>query len=162
QPVTISVRGSDPQGISSIAVWWSTDSANWKTTAMLPASVDAADPDAANYSAVLPGLPTSTLVQFYIQATDGLRAVATYPAGGAQSRAMFQVEDGKPLLSQLHRLRLLMWPSDANRLHADTNVMSNDHLPLTLIYDDKQVFYDVGIHLQASERGRNDSSRVGF
>ena len=30
------------------------------------------------------------------------------------------------------------------------------------VYDDSQVFYDAGVHLQSSERGRNDTSRAGF
>jgi hypothetical protein len=30
------------------------------------------------------------------------------------------------------------------------------------VYDEREVFYDLGVHLQGSERGRNDSSRVGF
>jgi hypothetical protein len=57
---------------------------------------------------------------------------------------------------------LLTTVADANYLHAPTNVMSNDILGCTVIYDEQQVFYDMGVHLQGSERGRNDSSRVGF
>jgi len=55
-----------------------------------------------------------------------------------------------------------MTPADANFLHSPTNVMSNGRLGLTVVYDESEVFYDAGVHLQGSERGRNDSSRVGF
>ena len=55
-----------------------------------------------------------------------------------------------------------MTPADAQLLHASTNVMSNDRLGLTVVYDEREVFYDVGVHLQGSERGRDASSRVGF
>jgi len=38
---------------------------------------------------------------------------------------------------------LLMTPADADLLHAATNVMSNDQLHLTVVYDGNEVFYDV-------------------
>ena len=47
-----------------------------------------------------------------------------------------------------------MLPAEASALHAVTNVMSNGARPATVIYDEREVFYDVGVHLQASERGR--------
>ena len=43
-----------------------------------------------------------------------------------------------------------------------TNVMSNDLIGLTVIHDERQVFYDVGVHIQSSERGRDDPTRQGF
>jgi hypothetical protein len=55
-----------------------------------------------------------------------------------------------------------MTTSDANALHAPTNVMSNGRSRCTLIYNDAEVFYDCSLHLQASERGRVESGRVGF
>ena len=161
EKVTVSVNASDPQGISAITLYWSTNQVAWNTSTMLPGH-PSAEPGYTNYTAVLAGQPAGTLVQFYIRASDALGTVACYPAAGANSRALFKIDDGKPLLSQLHRFRLLMTPADADRLHAPTNVMSNDHLGLTMVYDERRVFYDVGVHLQGSERGRNNSSRVGF
>ena len=38
----------------------------------------------------------------------------------------------------------------------------NGTMGATVVYDEQEVFYDVGVHLQSSERGRNNSSRVGF
>jgi len=72
------------------------------------------------------------------------------------------VDDGTALMPQLHRLRLLMTPADTALLLADTNVMSNDLLGLTVVHDERQVYYDVGVHLQSSERGRDAPSRQGF
>ena len=160
-PVTVSVSASDPQGVKAVTLWWAVDGGAWQTTPMLPQGASAS-PGYVNYSGVIPGQPAGTLVQFYAQATDGLGASATFPARGPNSRALFKVDEGKPLMTQLHRLRLLMTAADANLLHAHTNVMSNDHLGLTVVYDEGQVFYDVGVHLQASERGRDDPSRAGF
>ena len=44
----------------------------------------------------------------------------------------------------------------------DTNVMSNDTLPCTVIYDERIAYYDMGVRLRGSERGRNDPLRVGY
>ena len=161
EPVTVRISASDPQGVSAVTLWWSTNFTAWQTVAMSP-SGGTASPGYANYAAALGGFPAGTLVQFFVQATDGLGAVSTFPAAGTNSRALFRVDEGKPLMSQVHRFRLLMRPADADLLHAPTNVMSDDLLGVTVVYDEHEVFYDAGIHLQSSERGRNDTTRVGF
>jgi len=40
--------------------------------------------------------------------------------------------------------------------------MSNEFLGATLIQDEQEIFYDVGVHLQGSQRGRPDAGRVGL
>ena len=159
--VTVSVSASDPQGVGAVSLWWSANGGAWNTTAMQPSGAGD-QPGYTNYAAVLPAQSAGTLVQFFARATDGLGAVSTYPAGGTNSRALFKVDDGTAVMPQLHRLRLLMPAADATSLHQPTNVMSYDKKGTTVIYDERQVFYDAGIHLQSSERGRNDTSRVGF
>ena len=161
QAVTVSASVSDPQGVSSVVLRWKVDGGAWQTLPMLPDGPSVL-PGYTNYSAMVPAQPAGTLVQFFIQAADGATASASFPARGADSRAFFKVDDGAGRMAQLHRLRMLMSAADAALLHAPTNVMSNDHLGLTVVYDEEEVFYDVGIHLQRSERGRSDSSSVGF
>src|SRR5206468_3663012 len=55
-----------------------------------------------------------------------------------------------------------MTSADAAVLHAHTNVMSNGQMGATVVYDEQEVFYDLGVRLQSSERGRDEPSRVGF
>jgi hypothetical protein len=161
QPVLVSLSISDPQDVQAVTLRWSADGGNWRSAAMLP-NPDSARASYTNYSAALAGFAAGTLVQFYIEATDGLGATSVFPRGGTNSRACFKVAEGKGLMTQLHRVSLLLSPADVDLLHAPTNVMSNDRIGLTVVYDESEVFYDVGLHLQSSERGRNDSSRVGF
>ena len=161
QPVTVGVNVSDPQGVSNVTLRWSANGGAWQNAPMSPGLADA-PPGYVNYSATLSGQTAGTMVQFYVQATDAVGAMTTFPARGTNSRALYQVDEGQPLMTQLHRLHLLMTPADANYLHASTNVMSNDQLGLTVVYDENEVFYDVGVHLQGSERGRDNSARVGF
>lgn len=161
QAVTVSVSVADPQGVSAATLRWSANGGAWQSAALTPTGA-AAPPGYVNYAATLPGFVAGTLVQFYVQATDGLGANATFPARGPDSRALFKVSEGQALMPQLHRLSLWMLPADVQQLHASTNVMSNAQTGLTVVYDEREVFYDVGLHLQSSERGRDASSRVGF
>jgi hypothetical protein len=163
QAVTVSVSASDPAGVQTATLWWSVNGGAWRQTTMLPAL--SPQPSTLNYqlyTALIPAQAAGAVVQFYVQATDTLAVSSTFPARGPDSRALFKVDDGTGLMPQLHRFRLLMTPADTALLLADTNVMSNDPLGLTMIYDERQVFYDVGVHLQSSERGRDSSSRQGF
>src|SRR5262249_31851173 len=56
----------------------------------------------------------------------------------------------------------IMTPGDIDLLNAPTNVMSNDNLGATLVCDEQRVYYDMGIRLKSSERGRLSDSRVGY
>ncbi|MGO8925383.1 MAG: lamin tail domain-containing protein [Limisphaerales bacterium] len=161
QAVTVNASASDSAGVQALTLWWSVNGGAWQQTPMVLTA--AAGPTGyANYTALIPGQTAGALVQFYVQAADNLGVSSTFPARGPDSRALFKVDDGTAIMPQLHRLRLLMTSADTALLLADTNVMSNDLLGLTVIYDERQVFYDVGVHIQSSERGRDDPTRQGF
>jgi len=154
QQVTVSVAAQDPDGVAAMTLWWRIDGGSWNQVPMTLAN--------GFFKGTVPGNVAGTLIQFYVQGTDALGASSTFPAAGPNSRALFKVNDSQAVFDRLHNIRMLMTSADVNLLHAPTNVMSNDSLGTTVVYDEQQVFYDVGLHLQGSERGRNDSSRVGF
>jgi hypothetical protein len=159
QTVTVSACITDPDGMSRCTLWWSANGGTWTAASM---SLDTSAKDRPLYSGTIPGRAASALVQFYIEAEDGLGAVSFNPAGGRASRALYRVNDNQANLTRLHNLRILMTATDAAAMHAATNVMSNGDWGATIIHDEREVFYDAGIHLQSSQRGRNDESRVGF
>ena len=47
-------------------------------------------------------------------------------------------------------------------LFTPSNLMSNDHVGATLIEDERDVYYDAGVRLKSSQRGRPETLRVGF
>lgn len=155
QPVTVSVIANDPQGVTSCQVFWSVNNGPFSSTNMTAGA-------GGRFSATLPGYGAATLVQFYVQGTDGLGAVSTFPARGAQSAALYKVTDGLANHPLAHHIRILMTAANASLMHDPTNVMSNDSLPCTVVYDERVVYYDVGVRLKSSQRGRNDPNRVGF
>ena len=154
-PVPVFVNAADSDGVTNVALRWSANGGAWNQTTMVAQT-------SGGYLATVPGQEAGTLVQFYVEGTDALGAKSTYPAAGTNSRALFRVNDGAAVSGALHNIRILMTDADTTLLHAPTNVMSNDGLGATVIDREEQVFYDVNLHLQGSERGRNDSSRVGF
>jgi hypothetical protein len=155
EPVTVSVAAQDPQGVSSCSVWWSANGGAWSSASMALQS-------GGLYSGTIPGQAAGTVVQFYVRATDGLGAAATYPAGGTNSAALYAVADGQADLSLGHNLRIILTPANRSLLHAFTNVQSNDNLPCTVVYDEQRAYYDMGVRLKGSERGRYSDTRVSF
>ncbi len=155
QAVTVSARVTDPDGVTSAKLYWSLNGGSWKNIA-LPIS------STGLVAGSIPGAAAGTVVQFYLEATDVFGTVATFPAAGPASRALFVVNDRRAPTGLLHNFRLLMTPADTAFLHATTNVMSNELLGATVVYDEQETFYNVGVHLQGSERGRADAGRVGY
>lgn len=154
-PVTVSVAAQDPHGIATATLWWSANGGAWTSASMAPSSE-------GQYTASIPGFPTGTLVQFYVQAADALGAEGTYPPAGRDSGALYVVKDNQFEARRGHNLRLLLTPTNRDLLHAFTNVMSNDELPGTVIVDERRAYYDIGLRLKGSQRGRYSDTRVSF
>lgn len=155
QAVTVSVVAQDPQGVASCSLWWAANGGSWSNSVMI-SSGDGV------YTGLLPALPSATVVQFYVEATDGLGDVSTYPARGPDSRALYKVNDGQAALGLGHNIRIIVTPADTALLFAETNLMSNDNIGATVVCDEQRPYYDMGLRLKSSERGRIDPARVGF
>ncbi len=154
EPVRISVAAWDPDGVASVTVW-----AGTAGEALEPSPM--AEVEEGRFEALLPGRPAGALVQFHVEAVDGAGASAAFPAAGPDSRALYVVDDGADG-GALPKLRLLMHPADVALFHAPTRVMSNERLPATLVWDDREAFYDVGVRAKGSERGRPVEVRLGY
>ena len=155
QPVTVSVNAQDPQGVSFCELWWSANGGAWMNAPMT-------HPAATAYAGTIPGYPVGTIVQFYVRAADSLGAVATFPAEGTNAGTLYAVADGQANLALGHNIRIILTPANTALLHALTNVMSNDKLPSTIVYDEKRAYYGVATRLKGSERGRYSDTRTSF
>ncbi|NLH15383.1 MAG: hypothetical protein GX455_02270 [Phycisphaerae bacterium] len=153
EPIVISVRADDPDGVATLTLFWSQNGGAFQTSPMTLKS-------SGRYQASIGPLPAGTLVQFYVQGRDSLSATTTWPAGGADSRCLCKVDDGLARAGT-HPFRILMTAADAAFLHETTNIMSNHRAGATVIDGENRVYYDVGLHLKGSGYGRGDS-RAGF
>ncbi len=159
--VTVSAVAQDPQGVTSAQVWWSVNSGAWNNAPMSSAG-------GGLYTGTIPGGNAGDVVQFFVRAVDGLGGVATFPARGTNSGALYKVNDGQANLPLSHNVRIIVTPANIDFMHGtaqgvnQTNVMSNDLLPCTVIYDETRAYYDCGVHLRGSQRGRYSDVRTGF
>ena len=161
QPVTVTVAAADPQGVASCEVFWSFNGGAWSSATMTRQAGD-------TFTGTIPGQTAGTVVQFYVRATDTAGAAATFPARGTNSGALYKVADGQADLNLAHNFRIILTPANIDLLHGtsqgvnQTNVMSNELLPCTIIYDEQRAYYDAAVHLHGSQRGRYSDNRTGF
>ena len=156
-PVTVSVSASDPDRVASVTLWSRPDGGSWSSQPMM---TEATTP--TQFNAVLPGRTAGTIVQFYIEATDSRGAATVFPAAGAQSRALYQVDDGLAQSGGLHNMRLIALASEAASMHATVNLMSNQRTGATVVSNERETYYDVGLRLKGSEHSRTTTERLGF
>lgn len=147
QSTTISITAEDADGVDMCTVWYSTNGSPWQNKVMK-------NDGNGRFSSSLPGCATAATVQFYVEATDSCGTISVYPEKGPDSRALYIVQDGKAMTNGIHNLRAIMTAEDVNFMFVNTNLMSNERLGATIIYDEKEVFYDVGIRLKGSPAGR--------
>lgn len=154
QAVTVTVRVDDPDEVASMALFYLVEGASFQSVAM------SLDPNGL-YSGSIPGQAAGVSVQFYVQGTDGLGASSTFPAEGANSRAMFEVNDGLGPTTAIESIRIVANAEEANDLLDPTNIMSNQNIRATIIYNNSEVFYDVGLRLKGSSASRGNATWGG-
>jgi hypothetical protein len=113
------------------------------------------------WRALIPGQTAGRKFAFSFTVTGSGGANITAPGGSVQW------DDGNARLTlptgvQPTNLRIVMANADQTWMHTNVNVMSNDRLPCTIIENERDIYYNCAIRLKGSERGRNQSVRVGF
>jgi hypothetical protein len=148
------VRAEDPNGIASMTVHYSIEGAAFSNTAMTLGANGL-------YTGTIPGQTAGVSVQFYVQGQDTLGATSMFPAAGPNSRAMYEVNDGIGPTTQIESIRIVARSTEAANLLVNTNIMSNQNIGATIIYNNSKVFYDVGIRLKGSSASRGDPTWAG-
>jgi hypothetical protein len=147
-PVPVSALFSDPEGVASAQVYYRVGTGGWQNVAM---SLGAD----GRHSGSIPGQAAGSLVQFYLRATDGLGAVATWPAAADKGGVFYRVNDGQADTTGLRStLRVLMAPENDALLSPNQFRMSNHLFPCTIIEDERIVYYHCAGGLKGSAAGR--------
>ena len=155
EPTTVSVVANDPDGISSLTLFYSVNGGVFQTVGM----GGGAD---GIYSGQVPGQSAGARVQFYLTGADSAGAIQTFPQAGPDSRAMFQVSDGSEATNGWRNFRIIMTAADSTFQHRSIEVMSNDRLGATIIDREGDIYYGCGVRLKSSQRGRANLNRVGY
>ena len=155
EAVTVSINASDPDGINNLTLNYSVNGGAYQSTNMTLAE--------GSYSGTIPGQSASAVVRFYVQGSDTLNATTTLPQASTQGGAFYKVQDGLADTSGLrHNFRIIMAESDRSFLFLNTNRMSNDRFPATVIENEETVYYNVNLRLKASGHGRYQNNGYGF
>lgn len=157
QTVTVTTVAKDPDAISFCKLWSRTDGGGWSSQTMTHYG-------SGEYRKTISGKAAGTVVQFYIEATDGATATSYYPPAGADSRALYKVNDGQAASNGLHNFRIIMLSDDYDDLNDITNRYTNHYMPCTVIYDESKAFYNVGVHFKGSlfTRSKPEPGRRGW
>lgn len=153
EPVQISVRTWDPDGIASLKLHYAVNGGSIFAGGSGTLAME--EGENGSYSASLPPRAAGSIVEFYLEAADSLGAVSFYPAAGPESRALYQVDDGAQTSLPTHRIRIVMTKKDSDFLLSELNLMSNERLGATIIYNEQEVFYDAQVRLKGSGAGRS-------
>ena len=154
--VTVSARVADPDNVASASLFYRVATGSWLNVAM----TSGAD---GRHSATIPAQAAGSLVQFHVRGTDGLGAVADFPAGGTTGGAFYRVANGDSDLSGVRgNLRVLISPESETTLFTNTNRMSNDTFAGTVIEDERTVYYGCRVKLKGSAFGRYAATEFGY
>ena len=159
QPVTVSALAHDPLNTAALTLIYSVNAGVEQTVPMTLAD--------GRWTATIPGQAASAKAIFRIEAINSLAHTAVWPANGMAGRAMIPWNDNQAQLvrpngARPHNVRIVLPAADITLLHLASNVMSNDWMPCTVIYDEREVYYGTSVHLKGSEHGRAKDVRVGF
>lgn len=154
--VTVSVQAADPDGLATIEVLYAVNGEGPYQS--VPMTAD----QAGVFRASLPAQTDDAVVHFYVRATDQLGAESFFPAAGPDSRALYRVTDNLRIDARRQDFRVVMLPAEANLLHERTRMVDNNRWGGTAIYNNEEVFYDVGTRLKGSMFSRQNISNTGY
>lgn len=156
EPVVISARVSDPDGISRVVARYRVDPSLTTTDLVLHDDGVGGDLVAGDgiYSATLSGRASGTTVGFRIVATDaaGTSATEIFPGtnliavGLPYPEAYIRWDDPQPVGSFAH---YHLWNSTASE-NKRTAALNNTYRDATLVYGNSRVMYDVGFRDKGS------------
>lgn len=143
QPVTVTARVADPDGVEQVRLRYRVDPST--TFFSLVMRDDGTDGDAVAgdgiYTAVLPGRPAHTLVAFHVEATDGRGAVSRFPTDGPARECL--VRWGESVIpGSLGTYRLWLTASNIN-FWTSRERNANDPIDATFVYGNFRVVYNV-------------------
>lgn len=156
QPVSVSIQATDTDGIDNLTLFYSINGGGFSSVTMSAES-------GGRFTGIIPGQSSSRIIRFYVRGSDSLSTESFFPNGAEKGGAFYKVQDGLADNSGLrHNFRIIMSDSDRSFLFLNTNRMSNDRFPVTVIEDEETVYYDVALRLKASGFGRFNSGHYGF
>ncbi|HLB75005.1 MAG TPA: lamin tail domain-containing protein, partial [Sedimentisphaerales bacterium] len=171
EPIVVTARVTDNDGVASVTLYYRYSSPVFTSTPMLDNGMDndlvAQD---GIYTGVIPGTSAGTMYLFYVEASDG-SASTRFPtmlessADVPNRTCLVRVGDAQ-LNTAFATYRVWMSSEVISTFTSRAN-LSNELLDCTFVYNDTDVFYNVGIRFRGSPfirsgSGRNPTSRYAW
>ena len=144
QPVVISARLHDPDGIGQIMVQYRVDPATAVTSVAMRDDGAAGDAVAGDgiFSGTIPGQAAGVIVAFHIEAKDKTAAAVTtqFPSDAPERECLIRFGEVQPY-GNLGTYRIWMTQATFNRW-SSRNKLDNTPLDITFVYNDQRVIYN--------------------
>jgi hypothetical protein len=157
QAITIRARVTDSDGVASVEALHQKDKdAEFQRVALFDDGThDDGEAGDGDFAGEVPAYPVKGLVNFMLEAKDAGGRVSVFPRGAPEHTLLFAVDDA--FQSAIFRYRLLVNDKELNTpatglarrlLHSDELVRG------TFIFEESQVYYDVGVRYHGSPWNR--------
>ena len=157
--VRVRARVKDADGVSSVTLFHKADGTAEFTSAKMSDDGRHGDgePGDGVYGAGIPGQADGRTMCFYISALDTQGASLTFPSDAPKRTAIYRVENSTAA-TNLNVYRLLMTAQNQGQLDSRPP-LSNELLDATFVFNDSEIFYNVGMRYRGSPWGRPSRSR---
>ncbi len=165
EPIVVTARVTDNDGVNQVMLYYRSEgSAGFATTAMVD---DGSGNDLivgdGNFSGTIPGASSGTMRAFYITAFDG-SALTRFPTQLQSSAEVPEertcmVRVGDSLLATRFATYRIWLSNDVINAFRSRPNLSNELLDCTFVYNDTEVFYNVGLRYRGSPFIRSGSGR---
>lgn len=152
QPVVVTARVVDPDGVASVKVIYRIDPFGGSFTNVMVDDGTGSDVVAGDgvYSALIPGQPSDTMVAFYVKATDGASssATTTFPNNAPARECLVHFGEDQPI-SSFVSYRFWMTQATLNDWLTHEKFSSEDYQG-TFVYGNFRAIYNAGSHYAGS------------
>jgi hypothetical protein len=153
EPISVSARAHDPDGLAAVTLWYRLDpQTNWVAVAMRDEATEG-DEVAGDgiYSGLIPGAAAGTMIAFWVAAEDGAQppATARFPTDAPGRQCLVRVGES-PSTNQFGTLRLWMTQQTLSTWRS-RQTASSDPLDVTVVHNDSRVIYNVGATFAGSK-----------
>jgi hypothetical protein len=154
---------SDADGVAEAWVHYQVDGGEeFQPVKLLEVGPSASDPTGDSYTTTVPGATNGTLLNFFLEAKDAVGNVGRYPRDAPEELLSFIVDEP---MEGTCRFRVVM-NRDNFRILSRRFLASNDLLPATLILEESEIYYNVGLRYRGSPghvgRVRREQLRLKF
>ena len=154
QPVVVTARVHDPDGIAAFNLLYRPDASSTYTTVAMADNGTGGDAIAGDgiYSGTIPGQTAGILMAFRLSATDKNASPGTsvFPAGASPAGRECLVRFGEPAPSSSFGTYRMWFTQTAINSWVNRPVLSNEPVEGTFVYGDYRVIYNIGARYAGS------------